>query len=90
MNDPAIVPWSIVWIGIILAASGAVLCLHGIGQREPSRVASVGLTAVMLGVACMVAPPLINGGFMLLRSFGDIARQTTAASSENSDAYRQR
>ena len=74
-----VVPWGVVWVGIVIAISGAVLSLHSIGQRQSNRVADAGAVAVLLGLILMLAPPLVNGTVMLAQAFGSAARSAIAS-----------
>ena len=79
MPDPSVVSWQWCWFGLVIAACGAVLALHGVGQRRPSAVERTGLTAVALGAVLLLGPPLVNGTVMLLVAVADVATATVAA-----------
>jgi hypothetical protein len=88
MTEVSVVPWSLCWVGCITLIGGLVLALHGIGQRNPSRVADGGMLIGALGIALLVAPPLVNGGLQLLGALHTIALEAVASARPLHDADR--
>ncbi len=78
MSDPSIVPWSLVWCGLILAICGLALALHTIDHPKQSPLASVGAVGVVLGIVLMVVPLLVNGTVMLERALCAAAQKAFA------------
>lgn len=79
MTDPAVIPWSAVWYGLVLLICGAPLVLHDISQCRLSRVADAGKAIIIFGVVMMLGTPLVNGTVMLVKAFSAVAKQAVAA-----------
>ncbi|MEK7638281.1 MAG: hypothetical protein AAB375_02570 [Patescibacteria group bacterium] len=78
MTDPTVIPWSVVWYGLMVVCCGTMLAWHGVGQRRPSRVAGFGGLCVVLGVTVMLGVALINGAVMIVKAFGVVTQQAVA------------
>ncbi len=79
MSDPTVIPWSVVWLGLVLVICGVTLALHGVGQRRPSRVADVGGAVVVSGAVLTLGTLLANGIVMLAKAFSAVAQQIVAS-----------
>ncbi len=90
MIDPSVIPWNVVWYGLVIAAGGMVLALHANEQRQSNQIASLGMAGIALGILLMVGTPLINGSIMLFHAFGQVAQEAVASANARDNAYRQR
>ena len=70
---------NLLYIGLVVAACGAVLSLHALDQRHPNWVARSGYIAFILGVLLVIVPPVIRHGIILLDGFGEIMHRTVVA-----------
>lgn len=89
MPDPSVLPWGLVWCGLILIVSGLVLTWHGIGQRRPSRVADMGSVVVAMGFVLVIGPLLVNGSVLITKAIRAYAQDEASASTDD-NAYPQR
>lgn len=79
MNGSVLVPWALVWIGLVIVVSGAVISMWAWGQREPTRVESFGKFVIAAGFILLVGVPLANGFGLIAYAFKGVAEQMYAA-----------
>ena len=78
MNDPTVIPWVIVWLGLGLLVVGAVLAIFAIDCPKPNHRATVGAWVMVVGVGLMIGPLVVNGAVMLERAFCAAAQKAVA------------
>lgn len=61
------IPLWVIGAGVVGTLVGMVLSLHGIGQREPSRVGNAGIGLVYVGMSVAMGVLLFNGTVVILR-----------------------
>ncbi len=79
MKDPTLVPWVFIWVGLIVAVSGAIISMWAWGQREPTRVESFGKFVIAMGFILLIGVPLVNGFGFMAYAFKGVAEQMYAA-----------
>ncbi len=79
VNGPALVPWSLVWVGLIIAVSGAIISMWTWGQREPTKVESFGKVVIALGIVLLLGTPLANAFGFFAYALNGAAQNIAAA-----------
>jgi hypothetical protein len=82
MQDPAVLPWSMVAVGVVIAMGGAILAMSGWGQRQARMTDVLGQWVVGLGLAFALGIVGINALVYIANGIGTIMHQSFASASQ--------
>lgn len=82
MQDPAVLPWSLVAVGIVVAMGGAILAMSGWGQRQSRMTDILGQWVVGLGLTLALGVVGVNAIVYIANGLGAIMQRTVASASQ--------
>ncbi len=79
MDLPAVVPWWLCWVGVLVGFSFAILSLFHLHSRNPSVWHEIFFWLSILGFVVMLLPVVVNFAVLAWRIFIDAMTQMHTA-----------